>query len=102
MSFRLFATAAARRTQLIKVLLSVVVVFVACALGSAQSGGGIDMTGTDGKDVIQGRIIFPSGQRVDSRLKVKLETLNSGELSVFADLNGSFSFRSLGPGSYNV
>jgi len=102
MFFRLFASAAARRTPLIRVLLPLAVVFVAGTLGSAQSGGGIDMTGTDGKDIIQGRIIFPSGQRVDSRLKVKLETMNSGELSVFADLNGSFSFRSLGPGSYNV
>ncbi len=102
MSFRLFVSAAARRAHLTNVLLTLAVVFVACAFASAQSGGGIDMTGTDGKDIIQGRIIFPSGQRVDSRLKVKLETMNSGELSVFADLNGSFSFRSLGPGSYNV
>ncbi|HEY0004352.1 MAG TPA: tetratricopeptide repeat protein [Pyrinomonadaceae bacterium] len=68
----------------------------------AQGGGGVDMTGTGGKHIIQGRIYFPSGQRADSQIKVRLESLRYGEIFVLADPNGSFSFRSLLPGSYTV
>jgi len=71
-------------------------------LTSAQGGGGIELTGTGGRHRIQGRIYFPSGLRADSRLKVRLESLRDGELSVLADANGAFSFRSLLPGSYTV
>jgi tetratricopeptide (TPR) repeat protein len=35
-------------------------------------------------------------------VKVKLQSVNSGELSVFSDANGTFSFRGLDPGSYTV
>ena len=67
-----------------------------------QGGGGVDFTGTGGKHSIQGRIYFPSGVRADARFKVKLESNRYQELSVLADLNGSFSFRSLLPGSYTI
>jgi tetratricopeptide (TPR) repeat protein len=81
-------------------------VFCVLVLGvtsaSAQSGGGVDLTGTGGRHSIQGRIYFPSGRRSDSRLKVKLQNFNAGELSVFSDPNGSFVFRGLEPGSYTV
>ena len=68
----------------------------------AQGGGGVDMTGTGGKHSINGRIYFPSGIRADSRLKVRLESTRYSELSVLADINGSFAFKSLLPGSYTV
>lgn len=68
----------------------------------AQSGGGVDSTGTGGLHTIQGRIYFPSGRRNDARIKVKLQSVNSGELSVFSDSNGGFTFRGLEPGSYAV
>jgi Tfp pilus assembly protein PilF len=68
----------------------------------AQGGAGIDITGTGGRHSIQGRIYFPSGLRADSRLKVKLESTRYGEISVLADTNGTFGFRSLLPGSYTV
>jgi Tfp pilus assembly protein PilF len=68
----------------------------------AQSGGGVDQTGTGGRHAIQGRIYFPSGRRSDVRVKVKLENFNAGELSVLSDPNGSFVFRGLEPGSYTV
>ena len=38
----------------------------------AQSGGGIDSTGTGGRHSIIGRLIFPSGQRADLRLKIQI------------------------------
>jgi tetratricopeptide (TPR) repeat protein len=68
----------------------------------AQGGGGIDFSGTGGNNTINGRIYFPSGRRSDSGLKVRLESTNSGGLMVFSDSNGSFSFRSLEPGSYTL
>lgn len=69
---------------------------------SAQSGGGMDMIGTNGRHSIQGRIYFPSGRSVDSRLKVRLENMNAGELSVLADSKGEFTFAGLSPGNYTV
>ena len=68
----------------------------------AQSGGGIDVTGTNGKHSISGRIYFPSGRSADARLKVRLESPNTGGLSVLADANGHFSFRGLSPGRYDI
>lgn len=72
-----------------------------CA-SSARAQVGVDSTGTGGLHVIQGRIVFPSGRRADSRLKVRLQTQSSGELSVYTDANGYFGFRSLESGSYTV
>jgi Tfp pilus assembly protein PilF len=71
-------------------------------LALAQSGGGVDITGTGGRHIIQGRIYYPSGRRSDTRLKIKLQNFNSGDLQVFSDPNGSFVFRGLEPGSYTV
>ena len=68
----------------------------------AQSGGGVDLIGTNGKHSITGRIYFPSGRSADARLKVRLESPNTGGLSVLADANGHFSFRGLSPGRYDI
>ncbi|MBA2734392.1 MAG: tetratricopeptide repeat protein, partial [Acidobacteria bacterium] len=63
--------------------------------------GGIESTGTGGKHKIQGRIYFPSGRRSDvSAVRVNLESTSSERLFVIADLNGSFAFNLLSPGSY--
>ena len=75
--------------------------FLATGL-QAQSGGGIDTTGTGGRHSISGRLVFPSGKRADSQLKVKLESPGLGDLSVMSDMNGNFSFRSLLAGNYTV
>ncbi|HLL76403.1 MAG TPA: tetratricopeptide repeat protein [Pyrinomonadaceae bacterium] len=64
--------------------------------------GGTDITGTGGRHVIQGRLFTPSGNRADLRLKVRLESTGSGELSVYTDSNGTFKFGALRPGSYTV
>ena len=83
--------------------LSLITVLLLLAAGAyAQSGAGVDTTGTGGRHSISGRLIFPSGQRADSRLKVTLQSNGQGELSVLADGNGNFMFRSLAAGSYTV
>jgi Tfp pilus assembly protein PilF len=69
---------------------------------AARAQVGTDDTGTGGRHIIQGRIVFPSGQRADVRLKVRLQSSQSGDLSVYADSNGSFTFLSLQAGSYTV
>ena len=81
---------------LLALLLSLAVV------ANGQAGGGVDSTGTGGRHSISGRLVFPSGQRADARLKVKLESPSNGDLTVLADGNGNFMFRSLQAGNYTV
>jgi len=58
--------------------------------------------GTGGQHSISGRLVFPSGQRSDARLKIRLESASNAQLFVLADGNGSFSFKGLKAGSYTV
>src|SRR3712207_8662426 len=46
----------------------------------ARAQIGVDDTGTGGRHVIQGRIVFPSGRRADSRLKVRRSEEHTSEL----------------------
>ncbi len=87
---------------LLSTCFSVALVLLSLASVQAQSGGGVDPTGTGGRHTIQGRIYFSSGRRSDVRVQVKLESYNAGELSVLSDSNGSFRFSGLSPGSYTV
>jgi hypothetical protein len=83
--------------------LLVFAVLLASASAPARAqGGNVDHAGTGGRHSIQGRLVFPSGKRADVRLKVLLTSPGFGEVSVVSDMNGSFSFRSLRPGTYTV
>lgn len=74
-----------------------------CAPAPAQGGGsGTDASGNGGKHSIRGRIYFPSGQRSDAGLKIRLVSTGFGDVTVLSDTNGSFSFQRLRPGSYSV
>ncbi|HEV2860315.1 MAG TPA: tetratricopeptide repeat protein [Pyrinomonadaceae bacterium] len=74
-----------------------------CAPAAAQGGGsGTDSAGNGGKHSIRGRIYFPSGQRSDSGLKVRLVSTGFGDVTVLSDTNGSFNFQRLRPGSYSI
>ena len=90
------------RIQTSCLLIGMIVVLLAPNLCHAQGSGGIDFSGSGGIDSINGRIYFPSGRRTDVHLKISLESSNVGTRVVFADLNGSFSFRNLEPGRYTV
>jgi Tfp pilus assembly protein PilF len=79
---------------------AIVALLVFAAAAAAQ---GINYTGNGGKHTIQGRIYDPSGQRADlSNLKIVLESAGTGDLSVYASMNGTFTFKNLLPGSYSV
>ena len=75
--------------------------FLSACVAQAQ-GGGVDTAGTGGRHAISGRLVFPSGQRADLRLKVRLESSGFGDLTVLSDMNGNFSFQSLRAGNYTV
>ncbi len=67
----------------------------------AQSG--TNATGNGGKHIIQGRVYIASGRRASMPdLKVRLESMGLGDITVFLDANGSFAFRNISPGSYMV
>ena len=78
-----------------------------CLIGTAsaqrifESDTASDM-GTGGRFIIQGTVIFPSGQRVDRPLKVRLETPTRGELITMTDTNGRFTFPRLTAGNYTI
>jgi Flp pilus assembly protein TadD len=76
--------------------------FSLTVLANAQTGAGIDSVGTGGRHSISGRVIYPSGQRADTRLKIRLESSGQGDLTVLTDGNGNFMFRSLRSGTYTV
>lgn len=97
-----FELIARRASNLLAAFFGVALVLLSLASVQAQSGGGVDQTGTGGRHTIQGRIYFPSGQRSDVRVHVKLESYSAGELSVLSDSNGSFRFSGLSPGTYTV
>ena len=66
-----------------------------------ESDTAADM-GTGGRFIIQGTVIFPSGQRVDRPLKIRLATPTRGELITMTDTNGRFSFHRLSAGQYSI
>jgi Tfp pilus assembly protein PilF len=82
-------------------ILLTLLIFTA-GLAQAQSGSGVDTTGTGGRHSISGRLIYPSGQRADTRLKIRLESPGQGDTTVLSDTNGNFSFRQLKAGNYTV
>jgi Tfp pilus assembly protein PilF len=84
------------------VLLFALLLLAPAAAPAAAQVGGTDNSGTGGNHTIQGRLVGPSGQRSDLRLKVRLESSGFGDLYVFSDANGTFRFTSLRPGSYTV
>lgn len=69
---------------------------------AADAQSGMNQSGSGGNHTIQGRIYYPSGRRLDTTAKVKLQNPDLGDLSVFADRNGSFSFVNLKPGTYTI
>ena len=58
--------------------------------------------GTGGNNSIVGNVYFPSGQRVDRPIRVRLSTMTRGDLTTMTSDNGSFSFRRLATGTYSV
>ena len=100
-SFSARAAVRNQRTNTARLVVAVLLLFVSLLTTQAQVGG-TDSIGTGGRNTIQGRIYFPSGRSADLRAKVRLETTNTGGLSVLADMDGVFRFTNLSGGSYTI
>jgi tetratricopeptide (TPR) repeat protein len=88
--------AAALRATLLTLALPLV---AAWAQGVRDDAGDL---GTSGRHTIEGRLYLPSGRRLERRLRVRLRSVRGGEYSTTTDDNGTFSFRRLADGTYQV
>ncbi len=83
-----------------------VVLILPGALVRAQSDGGLDLDpgspGYGGRFTIEGHVYYPSGQKVDKRLRVRLANIRGGDFSTTTDESGAFTFRRLVGGSYYI
>jgi len=68
----------------------------------AQRTSGVNTSGTEGNEEIQGRIFFPPGNKSNVRPVIKLQSLSSPELTGVADRDGNFRFTSLRPDQYTI
>ena len=69
--------------------------------GSAQSR--TNMSGTGGIHEIRGKVYLPSGKTMDGTIEIELQSIsNFSTLKVNTDRDGSFGFRNLAPGNYQV
>src|SRR5581483_8402255 len=51
---------------------------------------------------ISGRVMLPSGDPVNNRVRITLSTLNDPGMTGFTDNNGSFQFNNLRAGNYSI
>jgi len=61
-----------------------------------------DTAGSGGNSSIQGHVISPTGKLPDSRVRITLDSVNSGQRVAFANEDGSFNFNGLEGGSYSL
>jgi len=62
-----------------------------------------NVSGTGGIHEIRGKVYSPSGQTIDTQVEIELQSIsNFSTLKVTTDRDGSFGFRNLAPGNYQV
>jgi Tfp pilus assembly protein PilF len=89
---------------LLKSLLCALLVSSAAASARAQAIGAHrgDTAGSGGTSAIEGHIISPTGKLPETRIRVTLDSTNSGARITYADDDGSFNFNGLEGGSYSL
>jgi len=95
----------ARRKYCFATLALLATLALAPVSARAQMGGmEIDPSdpGTGGRNAIQGNIFYPSGRRLDKRVRITLASVSRSDMSTMSDDNGSFAFRRLAGGTYTV
>ena len=93
---------ASMRTPLAASLLPSLILIASMAVPTFAQGNGRSATGNGGNHIVQGKIFFPSGRRAEGTIEVKLQSLITSEITVFADSSGSFTFGALAPGNYTL
>jgi Tfp pilus assembly protein PilF len=94
-----------RRLGILKLTSIASLVLAAALVVSAQvPGSSRGLASSDGSNMIQGRVHFPSGQTATGKtVKVSLESVSAfGAMSTVADQDGVFRFTSLQAGDYTV
>lgn len=83
---------------------AILILAVALTANAQGVGSSRGLSTGDGNHTIQGRIYFPAGQQVNSKVvKVSLESTNAtGPTTTMSDEDGTFRFTSLRAGSYSV
>jgi tetratricopeptide (TPR) repeat protein len=72
------------------------------ALAQSVGAGRGEMAGSGGSRAIQGRIFTPAGKMPDVRVKVTLDSPDSGMRHTVADEDGNFTFNNLLAGRYQI
>jgi hypothetical protein len=66
-------------------------------------GNGVAPTGNGGNHTLEGQVYLPSGRRIDTPVRVKLQSDGAGgELTVTTSAFGTFTFLYIAPGNYTV
>jgi len=84
---------------------SALLIALAQAAIFAQADAGIvDMSnpGSGGKNTIEGHIYYPSGHKLDKRLRVEISSVPGARASTLTTDNGTFLFQRLREGTYNL
>jgi len=90
------------RNSLSRTAVTLATVLFSLTVSHAQSLNGVNTTGNDGNEEIQGTIHFPAGHKAGMQPVIKLQGNTSGELTALANFDGSFSFTRLRPDSYTI
>src|SRR5215475_2372382 len=98
----MFSTSHDNRNMSLRSAMTLVIILFSFIVCRPQSINGVNTTGNDGNEEIQGSIHFPSGHKPGIQPVVKLQGIGSSELTAFANLDGSFSFTRLRPDSYTI
>lgn len=83
-------------------LAALCVLLLSLSAANAQRTSGINSSGTEGNEEIQGRVFFPPGDKSSARPVVKLQSLSSPEMTGLTDRDGKFRFTTLRPDEYTV
>src|SRR5262247_3647138 len=87
-------------------LLLVNVILAFLTAGAVGQNSGLDPDvgnpGLGGKNIIQGRIFYPSGKPLDRRVRVKVNSVRGGPSSLTSDDNGAFMIQRLTDGTYDL
>jgi tetratricopeptide (TPR) repeat protein len=86
--------------SLLPVLLFAVCFIVSVTAQIIPPGAGD--TGLGGGNAITGMILLSTGQRLQRRVSIRLQTMTKGDRTVMTDDYGNFSFRGLISGDYTV
>jgi len=82
------------------VLFAACTVFPVTAQITAQAGG--TDTGFGGQNSINGMILLPSGERLQRRVTIRLQSQTKGDRVIMTDDFGNFAFRGLVSGEYMI